>query len=296
MSLVSLVKIRKERFKEAIIHSLRLIDYYFPVNVRNVVIKPNMCYYWDYSTGHTTDPKFVASLIDVLREQISPKVNVSVVESDASAMKCKYAFRILGYEKMALQNGASLVNLSEEKSEKITTSVGKYSFGIKVPHTIKNADLRINVPKIKYMGKVKITCALKNVFGCNPRPRKFVYHPLLGEAIVAVNKAMKFDLCIVDGNIVSGVQARKLGLVMASRDPVATDCVAARIAKVNPSSMKCVQLASKEGIGKSDFIPRGIDWRFFGARYPRRGVQSKLTSKAFDVISMMHLGGRLGLD
>jgi uncharacterized protein (DUF362 family) len=296
MSLVSLVKIRKEQFEKAIAHSLQLINYDFPSNTRNIVIKPNMCYYWDYSTGHTTDPRFIAGIINVLREQISPEVNISVVESDASAMKCKYAFKILGYEKLALQHKVSLVNLSEEKCEKITTRVSKYSFDLKVPQIIKNADLRINVPKIKYMGKVKMTCALKNVFGCNPYPQKFVYHPRLGEAIVAVNKAMKFDLCVVDGNIVSGIQALRLGLVMASKDPVAIDCVAARIANVNPKSMRCVQLASKEGIGKTTFVSKGVGWQFFGARYPRRGVQSKFTSKAFDVISMLHLGGRLGLD
>jgi len=256
-----------------------------------------MCYYWDYSTGYTTDPKFVGGIIDLLRERISPKVNISIVESDASAMKCRYAFKMLGYENLARRHKVSLVNLSEEKDEKVTTHVGGHSFNVRVPRAIKNADLRVNVPKIKYaMPKIKITCALKNIFGCNPYPRKFVYHSKLEEAIVAVNKVMKFDVCILDGNIVFGAKTRKLGMVMASTDPVAFDSVAARIAGINPRSIKYLQLASGEGLGKTAFITKGTSWKYFRARYPKRGIKSRFYSTGFDTIQRLHLGSRLGLD
>jgi len=297
MSLVSLVEIQNEQFKKAITDSLRLISYDFPSNLRNIVIKPNMCYYWDYSTGYTTDPRFIASLIDMLREQISPKVHISIVESDASAMKCRYAFKMLGYENLARLYKVSLVNLSEAKSEKVTTYVGDHSFNLRVPEIIKNADLKINVPKIKYtLQGIKITCALKNIFGCNPYPQKFIYHPKLEDFIVAVNKVMKFDLCVLDGNIVFGVQTQRLGLVMASADPVALDSVAAYIAGVNPKSVKYLQLAKKEAIGKTSFIPRGVDWKYFQVRYPKRGIKSRLNSSGFDIIARLHLESRLGLD
>ena len=143
MSMVSLVKIKRGLLKKAILDSLELINYDFPFNARNIVIKPNMCYYWDYSTGYTTDPKFVASLIDVLREQISPKVQIYIVESDASAMKCKYAFKMLGYENLARAYNVSLVNLSREKSVKVATRVGDLSFSFMVPEIISKADLKI---------------------------------------------------------------------------------------------------------------------------------------------------------
>ena len=106
-----------------------------------------------------------------------------------------------------------------------------------VPRVIRDADLKINIPKIKYtFEKIKLTCALKNIFGCNPYPKKFKYHSKIEEAIVALNKAMKFDLCIIDGNIISGAKPRKIGLVMASKDPVAIDAAAAKIAGINPKT------------------------------------------------------------
>jgi uncharacterized protein (DUF362 family) len=255
-----------------------------------------MCYYWDYSTGQTTDPKFIGALIDLIREKtISPEI--CIVESDASAMKCKHAFRILGYEKLSKDYNVPLINLSEDKYDVAQGTVGGQPFRIMVPRTIKNADLKINVTKIKYtMEEIKITCALKNIFGCNPYPRKSKYHPRLGDVIVATNKAMRFDVCIIDGNIVSGIQARRLGLVMASKDPVAIDAAAAKMAGVNPKRIKYLQLAQKEGLGNTSFIPRGISPSYFNHRYPRKGVKEKLMAKTYVVVKRLGVGKRLGFE
>jgi uncharacterized protein (DUF362 family) len=175
--------------------------------------------------------------------------------------------------------------------------VGGQPFNLMVPRTIRSADLRINVPKIKYtMEEIKITCALKNIFGCNPYPRKFRYHPRLGEVIVASNKAMKFDLCIIDGNIVSGIQPRRLGLVMASKDPVAIDTAAAKMAGVNPKRIKYLQLAEKEGLGNTSFIPRGIPPSYFNRRYPRKDMTKKVMGKAYGLVMRLGLSKKLGLE
>lgn len=300
MSLVSFVKMRSKAnspIKEAIQESLELINYSFNKDTRNIVIKPNMCYYWDYSTGQTTDPKFVAALIELIREEISHDIDISIVESDASAMKCKYAFKMLGYQKLSEDCGVRLVNLSEDKKNPVMVNVGSQSFNLMVPQTIENADLKINIPKIKYtFEKIKLTCALKNIFGCNPYPRKFKYHPSLEEAIVASNKAMKFDLILVDGNIVSGVQPRRLGLVMASKDPVATDVAAAEIAGINPNSIRYIKLASKEGLGSTSFVPRGESPSYFKARYPRKRMKNRLMGKAYGLIVRTGLSKRLRME
>ena len=298
MSLVSLVKIQKRKqYKNAIIDSLNLIDYSFPGNTRNVVIKPNLCYYWDHTTGCTSDPRFVGCMIDVLREQISPKVNITLVESDASAMKCVHAFKMLGFEDLAQEYNVPLVNLSTEKSEKMTTTVGDKKVTLQVPKIITDADLRINLTKIKYsMEKIKVTCAMKNIFGCIPYSRKYRYHPILTEIIVAVNKLMKFDLCLVDSYMAKGSSGtRKVGLTMASTDQVALDAVASKIAGVNPNSIPYLQLASKEGLGTLDFNVRGLPWQDF-TNFPRRGIKGNFFSKAFEIVHKLHLEKRLLLD
>jgi uncharacterized protein (DUF362 family) len=281
VSLVSFVKTERSNMKRRIEDSLDLINYKFQKNIENVVVKPNMCYYWDYSTGQTTDPRFVAALIEILREKISPDIDISIVESDASAMKCKYAFKFLDYEKMAKNHNVRLVNLSEDKSEKVEVTVGNEHFHFMIPQPIKNADLRVNIPKIKYLTQTKISCALKNIFGCNPEPKKFKYHPKLDEAIVALNKIMKFNLCILDGLIVSGSQPTRLGLIMASQDPVALDAAATKIAGVNLRSIRHIMLANKEGLGNILFIPKGDNPDSFARRFPKKKLKDKLLSSAY---------------
>jgi uncharacterized protein (DUF362 family) len=282
--------------EKALENSLDLINYKFNQSVKKVVIKPNMCYYWDYSTGQTTDPNFVAALVDLIREKISSDIEISIVESDASAMKCKYAFKMLGYEKLAQHHNVKLINLSEDKSDTIEVKAGGQLFRLKLPRTIQKADLKINVPKIKYtVGKIKITCALKNIFGCNPYPKKFRYHSKLEEIIVETNKAMKFDLCIIDGIIVSGIQPRRLGLVMASKDPVAIDTAAAKIAGINATTIRYLKLAAEEGLGNTNFTQKGIPLDYFRARYPQKDIQKKLMGKAYGMIVTMGIGKKLGL-
>jgi uncharacterized protein (DUF362 family) len=212
-------------------------------------------------------------------------------------MKCKYAFKILGYEKLAKDHKVKLVNLTEDQSQTVNVTAGKYSFKIMVPKTIQEADLRINVPKIKYSTeKVKITCALKNIFGCNPYPKKYRYHPVIDEAIVAINKAMGFNLHIIDANIVSGVQPKRLGLVMASQDPVALDTAASKIASVNPKTIKYLQLAQKEGLGKMAFTTKGEPLEYFKAQYPQKSLQNILMGKAYTIAIQTGLNKKLGIE
>jgi uncharacterized protein (DUF362 family) len=175
--------------------------------------------------------------------------------------------------------------------------VGKQVFDVMIPKTIQEADLRINVPKIKYtMRGIEMTCALKNIFGCNPYPRKSRYHCRLGEAIIAMNKAMNFNLCIVDGNIVSGVQARRLGLVMASIDSVAIDAAAAKIAGLNPRRIRYIQLARKEGLGTTSYLPKGASLSYFKALYPKKDFRKKLMGRAYTLAVQTGFAKRLGLD
>ena len=300
VSLVGFARVTQpnhKQLKRAILNSLNLIGYDFGSNVKKVAIKPNMCYYWDYSTGQTTDPKFVAALIDVLRDQIRSDTDISIIESDASAMKCKHAFKLLGYEKLSQDYNVRLVNLSEDKNDPIEIIVNNQRFSLRVPSTIRNADLKINVTKIKYsLEKIQITCALKNIFGCNPYPKKFRYHSKLDETIVALNKAMKFNLCLVDGNVVSGIQPLRLGLVMASTDPVAIDAGAAKIAGANPKKIRYIQLAAKEGLGNTSFVEKGVPLSYFKARYPKKDVKAKIRGKAYSLAIRMKLGKRLGVE
>jgi len=269
-----------------------LIQFHFDVKVNKIVIKPNLCYYWDSSTGETTDQKLVGALIDCIRENTNENVDISIVESDASAMRCKYAFRMLGYEKMAGNKKVKLVNLTNDSVQNMNVTVRNRGFRLSLPCCIAEADLFINVPKMKYMAGTKFSGALKNIFGCNPYPKKYRYHKWLDEVIVGLNKIMKPDLCLMDGLVVRGTHPQKLGLLMASTDPVALDVSAARIVGINPHSIRHILMASTEGIGSLKCVNVGEDLSEFARLFPKKDAKDK----TWELISKLYMRLLAGLN
>ena len=81
-------------------------------NYDEIFIKPNLMYYWDSSTGETTDPLLISLIIKKIFDVCGKDVNIKIIESDASAMRTKYSFKILGYEKLVSKK-VDLINLSQ---------------------------------------------------------------------------------------------------------------------------------------------------------------------------------------
>ncbi|MBS7616994.1 DUF362 domain-containing protein [Candidatus Bathyarchaeota archaeon] len=276
-NIVALVRARRsaEEFRNSVSEALKLIDFEPNTRVKCVAIKPNLCYYWDADTGYTTDPAVVAGIVDWIREKCGENVNIKVVEADASAMRTKYAFPVLGYEKLAKEKKVELLNLSEDVLVDKTVKVNGREISFKVPRILLDSDLFINVPKLKIMKIVKITCAMKNIFGCIGTPRKVVYHKFLDEAIVGINKILHPHLTIVDGIVALGRHPLKLGLLMAGTDPFAVDWVASQIMGYKPSSVKFLKIAVKEGLGNPNNITlRGERVSEFAKIFPKEGMIS----------------------
>jgi len=173
-----------------------------------------------------------------------------VVEADASAMKTKYSFRVLGYDKLCQAKNVELKNLSEGNITDVKIDVSGKEFVLPLNEVLLKADLIINMPKLKTHNFVGATCALKNMFGAISKPRKYSYHEIIPQVIVAVNKRVKSHITLVDGLIVRGSYPKKLGVILAGDDPLATDFIAAKIMGFNPRRIPYLNLAAKEQIGQ----------------------------------------------
>jgi uncharacterized protein (DUF362 family) len=222
--------------------------------INNVVIKPNLCYYWGATTGETTDARVVCSVIRYVREKIGKDTNITIAEADASAMKTRFAFAVLGYDQLCSKNRVELKNLSEGSIVEKTVAVNNTDITLPFNEVLLNTDLIINVPKLKTHNFIGVTCALKNIFGAISKPRKYAYHDNIVNVIVAANKIIKSNIVVVDGLISRGSRPKKLGLVMASDNPLSNDFVASRIMSFNPRKVPYLKLAAKEKIGESKNI------------------------------------------
>lgn len=254
---VSLVHLKnsEEDIKDGVYKALELINFKIDKPIKQVAIKPNLAYYWDANTGYTTDPRVVAALIDWVRDEAGKNVEIKIVEADATSMRTHLAFRILGYDKLAEHKKVELFNLSKDKRVEKKVFVNGREIEYKVPQLLLNTDLFINVPKLKIMREVRITCAMKNLFGCIAYPRKIIYHPYLNEAVVGINKVLRPHLNVVDGIVGLGRFPVKLDLIMASVDLFSTDWVASKIMGLNPNDVPFLKISERENLGS----PKGVE-------------------------------------
>ena len=273
---VALVHVENAReIEKYVLEALRLINFKPPNVVKSVVIKPNLCYYWDANTGYTTDQRVVGGIIDCVREICGEDVDIKIVESDASAMRTKYAFTILGYGKLAEAKRVRLFNLSEDILMDRTVKVDGREISFKVPRILLTSDLFINVPKLKSMRATKITCAMKNIFGCIGTQRKVIYHKFLSEAIVGINKVLKPHLTVVDGLVALGKHPIRLNLLMASDDPFSIDWVASKIMGYSPRKVRFLKIAMKEKLGSADgFVTIGESVEDIAKVFAKEGIIS----------------------
>jgi uncharacterized protein (DUF362 family) len=110
------------------------------------------------------------------------------------------------------------------------------------------------------------------MFGAISKPRKYVYHEKLAKVIVGINKIVKTDLVLVDGVIACEKVPKKVGVVIAGDDPVATDITAAKAMNFNPYKIGYLKLAIKEKIGNiSDLnvIENPVNLEHVRKKFPR---------------------------
>jgi len=271
VSIIHTSDMSESGIRKAVLEAVEKTNFKPRHRLKTVLLKVGLRYYWDYSTGETTDPRVVSAVIDYIRGRCEDGVDLIIAEADASAMRTKYAFKMLGYEKLARQKSVKLLNLCEcEKVEKEVT-VNNWTFTLPIAKPMLDADLLINIPKLRTHRLTTISCGLKNMFGAIAVPRKIVYHPYLNEVIVGINKLIKPHLTIVDGIIALGKTPIKMGLILASEDQLAVDYVAARIMGYNPARIKHFTMAEREGVGmvKDIDIVGEKDFNKFSKRFPR---------------------------
>ena len=228
-----------------------------------VAIKPNLCCIKGPETGATTDLRVVEAIIRYLQNEFRVS-DISVVESDGTQVLADMAFKLLGYENLCKKLNVKLVNLSKDQWSYKIFENNVFLKKVKVPAVLERASWLISVPKIKVHTSCSLGGAMKNQYGCNPVPKKSIYHGHLHDCVVDLTTAFKPQLIVVDGIVgmegrgpVSGLPV-KMNVLIFGRDVVAVDHAIARLIGVNPEKVKYLVDAQKRGLGT-------INYRVVGA-------------------------------
>lgn len=221
-----------------------------------VHVKPNLLTAKSPDKAATTHPMVVQSIV---KRVMKMGGIVTIGDSPAGISRpIEEYWQATGMDEVARETGARLVKF--EKKGVVEKSVNGKSYF--VASAIAEADVVINVCKLKTHNLTLFTGAIKNMFGAIPGFKKSEYHKQapkveeFSEIIVDVFSAIRPQLSIMDaiemmeGNGPSAGKPRHVGLILASQDAVALDAVAAKIIGFEDGEILTTELANQRGLGE----------------------------------------------
>lgn len=236
----------EKTLQECLLQAISLLGFKEKIKDRAVVIKPNLVRKMDPALGGTTHPVMLRALILLLWD-LGAK-SVTIAESPGgiyNTAALQSVYEGCGIGPVARETGAILnFDLS---SSTMSSPKGEKTKNFEVIDPIRNADLIINLCKLKSHGMMTLSCAAKNLFGVIPGVLKFEMHARFpkdldfGAMLADLNEALHSEreiLSICDGIVgmegngpTSGDPVR-LGVVLASANPFNLDLAACGILKM----------------------------------------------------------------
>ena len=220
-----------------------------------VCIKPNLCMDKPNSTGVTTHPAVVESLVRMAWE--AGARDVVIGDGTTVGLSTAKVFDVTGYYEMARRCGARLIDLNEDDMVRIDIKDGFALKNIHVSREVLSSECVINVPMLKTHIHTIVTVSMKNMKGViSPRTKRKCHLVGLEGSIVDINRYVRSNLIVVDGIIgheglgpQSGDPVR-MDLIIAGDKTASVDSMCARIMGVDPFSVKYLVMAAYAGLGE----------------------------------------------
>ena len=197
-------------------------------NGKKVLLKPNLLTDRTPEQAVTTHPELVRHVIRLLK---SAGASVTVGDSPASTANLRNVWQKTGMEAVCAEEGVPLISF--EQAGVRSFEIDGFAFSVAVP--VLEADLIINLPKVKSHSLTMLTAAVKNIFGAVPGYSKTTLHRLhpkpdvFGRLIKTIWQVIPPTWTIADG--VVGMEGQgpangrpiALGFLAAAADPFALD-------------------------------------------------------------------------
>ncbi len=206
--------------------------------------------------GIITHPAFTAAVLSLLKE-ITPHITVG----DDLHPSTPDGFDVSGYRTMCTQLGVRLVNLREIGFTRVKIG-GEVLDEVYLAQALLEADVVINLPKLKTHSLTLFTGAVKNMYGVIPGGLRSAFHGRytdpteFSHLLVDIFASTRPHLTIMDGIVAmegagpANGTLRELGVILASQDGVAADAVACRIIGLDPLAVPTIRCAHERGVGR----------------------------------------------
>lgn len=223
-----------------------------------ILIKPNLV------SNNSPEQHSIThyTLIDFLcRYFLEKKCSVVIGESASFYIQgyTNSAYKTSKIYELAEKYSVPLVAFEDEKIVKVQTKKLKFLNELYLPEMINDFDLIVNVPKLKTHALMRLSGAVKNLYGIVPGGYKQILHLKtknineMAEIILDVYESLKPKILTVadaviglDGGPAAVIgKPKKIGYILASMNPLALDVIACQMIGYLPEDLPTLTLAEK---------------------------------------------------
>jgi uncharacterized protein (DUF362 family) len=231
-----------------------------------VLVKPNLVTDKpEYiALGANTSVEVLEALLRILSDAgCRALIAESETGTPVKGRRLEITWNLMGLPEVAQRYGATLLNLTHLPKRKVPFE--RLGLGsLELPEALFECGLILNIPKIKTHKYAVLTCAMKNLFGLVPEPRRVIYHRWLHEIIAEL-------ACLLDSKMVTVVdgligmegngplygKAVHLNLILAGASCYAIDQTVCDLIGVDPDSVPYLIRARSLGLDPGPFEVSG---------------------------------------
>ncbi|HEY5557936.1 DUF362 domain-containing protein [Acetobacterium sp.] len=257
VSAVECTSYETEEVYQAVKEAIQRIGFVIPEH-KTVLIKPNLL------TQNRPEQHTIThySLIDALCRILSEK-NCEILIGDSISFYqqglTRKAFATSEIDVVANKYGATLIAFEEEQVVRITRDIRSLK-ELYVPKILLEADMVIDACKLKTHGSLRLSGAIKNMFGCLPGGYKQKIHRWLddefelSDVFMDIHRVVKPALSIMDaivgldGGPTALGRPVKVSRIIASSNAVALDVIVAKMIGYDPEKLPILLQAKKRGM------------------------------------------------
>ncbi len=229
-----------------------------------VIIKPNLLAPASPEKALVTHPLVVRAVVEyVIQKEAVPQIS----DSPASGSFEKI-LKISGIRKELEGIGVEY----KEFKKSVVIDIGEPFRKLDIAEDAVNADVLINLPKLKTHTHMLLTLGVKNLFGCIVGMRKPEWHlragvnkEMFARLLVKVYEAVKPSITIMDGILAMQGQGpgrsgtpRRLGVIIGSRDTAALDIAVCNMLGIEPDRLLTNKIIKEQSMVNKEIEINGV--------------------------------------
>lgn len=235
-------------------------------NNKKVLIKVNAVSNMKQDLGYTTNPSFLKALIQVLKE-----FPVKIYVGDNPPFKdLKQVLKGNGMYKVIIDENVELIDNIPSTTIKTSRPIKFSEFN--VSKNFVEADIMINVPKLKTHSLSYLSCAEKNLFGLIYGLQKANWHVkasdphsfgcLINDLYIATKECFKENhlihlcdaiTCLEGDGPTTGGTTKHIGAIICSTSAISLDQIALKVASLDASKSFITSIALENKLEDTSF-------------------------------------------